>query len=55
MTWQDIEAIVNITDDYANEIVIGEGDWPGRKEYYQEILKRYEEWKELKQSKRYDK
>ncbi len=55
MTWQDIEAIVNIADDYANEIVINEKDWPGRKEYYQEILKRYVEWKEQKQSKRYGK
>ena len=51
MTWQDIEAIVNITDDYTNEIVISEKDWPGREEYYHEILKRYEEWKEQKQSK----
>lgn len=48
MTWKDIEMIVNIADDYANEIVTSEEDWPGREDYYKEILKRYEEWKKMK-------
>ena len=46
LTWQDIELIVNIDKDTNNEeSIIGVRN---NKEHYQEVLKRFKEWKETK-------
>lgn len=44
MTWQDIEMIIQISQDYDHELMITGKKWV-REEYYSEILRRYNEWK----------
>lgn len=47
MTWQDIEMILQISQDYDHELMITGEKWV-REEYYSEILRRYNEWKKQK-------
>lgn len=47
MTWQDIEMIIQISQDYDHELMITGKKWV-REKYYSEILRRYNEWKKQK-------
>lgn len=47
MAWQDIEMIIQISQDYDHELMTTGEKWV-REEYYSEILRRYNEWKKQK-------
>ena len=49
LTWEDMKAIVNIADSMLTNTAWDEIDYPDERKYYDEVLRRFNEYKDGKE------